>query len=116
MRNLYHIFIGFTLLYWIGSVTDFATFTLTSKIFGCTLAALIIGAGEGGFWEWLQSLKNPKNFDFNDIGRTMIGTFIGGVFSIFVPDVYWLIYSTLAISITLVLIDLVKMYKTNSKK
>lgn len=116
IRDFYHIFIGYTALYLIGSLTNFAEFTTYSKIVGVPLISLIVGGVAGGFWEWLQSLTNPKNFDFNDIERTAIGTLLGGLFSMWIPDVIWLIWSTCIISTVLIVNDIIFLYKIFKNK
>ena len=108
MRNFYHILIGFTLMYLIGSLTNFSEFTTYSKIVGVPLISLIVGSAIGFVWEWRQSLQNPKNFDNNDILRTTLGTLSGGLFSLWMPDINWLIISLSIVSIGLVLKDLIK--------
>ena len=76
LRDSFHIFIGFAIMYLIGSVTDFAEFTLDGKIIGVPIAS------------------------------AFIGTFAGGLFSLWFPDIKWLMISTCIISMLLVLNDL----------
>jgi hypothetical protein len=95
-------------MYILGSLTNFSEFTNYSMIVGVPLISLVVGATIGFFWEWLQSLINPKNFDKNDIFRTAVGTLLGGLFSLWCPDVNLLMIPLCAISIGLVLIDLIK--------
>tara|TARA_R110000868_G_scaffold14426_4_gene67255 strand:- start:48936 stop:49289 length:354 start_codon:yes stop_codon:yes gene_type:complete len=111
-RNSLHIFIGFSLMYTIGNLTYFSTYTLNSKIFGCTLASLVIGGALGAGWEWLQSLKNPKNFDKYDVMRTAIGSLLGGVLAIFYPNLDLLMYTTCSISLIIILTECVIIYNT----
>ena len=106
LRDSFHIFIGFAIMYLIGSVTDFAEFTLDGKIIGVPIASAFVGAMIGFFWEWCQSVIIKTYFDFIDIVRTAVGTFVGGLFSLWFPDIKWLIISTCVISMLLVLNDL----------
>lgn len=110
MRNFYHIFIGFSIMYLIGVLTEFSTFTLNSKLIGVPIASAFMGFSIGFFWEWLQSIKMKTFFDFNDVIRTSIGTFVGGLFSLFVVN-YVLIYITCFLSVILVLNDLKYIFK-----
>lgn len=112
-RNFLHIFIGFSLMYATGVLTEFSTYTLYSKIFGCTLASLVIGGVVGGFWEWTQSLKNPKGFDKYDVIRTAVGSLIGGILAIFYPQ-NLLMYITCSISLVIIITECVIIY--NKKK
>ena len=95
-------------MYLIGSLTNFSEFTTYSKIVGVPLISLIVGSAIGFVWEWLQSLKNPKNFDNNDIFRTALGTLSGGLFSLWLPDINWLMITLSITSAVLVLKDLIK--------
>ena len=115
-RDFYHIFIGFSIMYVIGSLTNFSEFDTYSKIVGVPLISLIVGSAVGFAWEWLQSLKNPKNFDKNDIERTAVGTLLGGLFSMWIPDVTWLIWSTCIISTVLIVNDIIFLYKIFKNK
>jgi hypothetical protein len=108
MRNAYHILIGFTLMYLIGSLTNFSEFTTYSKIVGVPLISLIVGSAIGFVWEWLQSLRNPLIFDLNDIIRTAIGSFLGGLFSLWMPNILWLILVSCSVSLFLIIKDLKK--------
>lgn len=108
MRNAFHVLIGFSIMYVIGSLTNFAEFDAYSMTVGVPLISLIVGLVIGFFWEWKQSLQNPKNFDNNDILRTTLGTLSGGLFSLWMPDINWLIISLSIVSIGLVLKDLIK--------
>ena len=110
MRNAYHIFIGATLMYLIGCLTNFQTYTLDSKIIGVPLVSITIGLCIGFIWEWFQSYKLMTFFDWNDVFRTAIGTFIGGLFSLFiVSDVIMII--TCVVSCILVVNDLTYILK-----
>jgi len=84
MRNFFHIFIGFSIVYAIGILTGFQTYTLEAKIIGVPLVSVLIGVVIGFFWEVKQAWKKPKNFDRKDIIRTAIGTLAGGLLSLFV--------------------------------
>jgi len=106
LRDSFHIFIGFTIMYLIGSVTDFAEFTLDGKIIGVPIASAFIGAMIGFFWEWAQTIIIKSYFDYMDIVRTAVGTLAGGVFSIWLPDIEWLMWSTCIVSVLLVLNDM----------
>ena len=108
LRDFYHILIGFTVMYIIGSLTDFSEYTQISKVIGVTIASIVIGLSIGFFWEWVQSLINPENFDENDIVRTSIGTAIGGIASVLFPDATWLMITLSIVSIGLILKDLIK--------
>lgn len=111
MRNSFHIFIGFTILYLIGSLTGFAEFTLYSKVVGVSLISITVGWIIGFDWEGLQTLVNPKVFDWNDIIRTTLGTLLGGVLSIFYPDIQWLLWGSCGISVILIGKELLNYYK-----
>jgi hypothetical protein len=51
IRDFFHLFIGFTVLYIIGSYTDFDTYTLEGKIIGCTSVSFTLGGILGFGWE-----------------------------------------------------------------
>jgi hypothetical protein len=106
LRDSFHIFIGFAIMYLIGSITDFSEFTLDGKIIGVPLVSAVIGISIGFFWEWCQSVIIKSYFDFMDIARTAIGTLAGGLFSLWLPDMFWLMVSTSVVSILLVLNDM----------
>jgi hypothetical protein len=106
LRDSFHIFIGFAIMYLIGSLTDFAEFTLDGKIIGVPLVSAVIGVSIGFFWEWCQSVIIKSYFDVMDIVRTAVGTLVGGLFSLWFPDIKWLMISTFVISMLLVLNDL----------
>lgn len=106
LRDSFHIFIGFAIMYLIGSVTDFSEFTLESKIIGVPIVSAFIGWAVGFFWEWCQAVIIKSYFDFMDIIRTAVGSLAGGLFSLWFPDIYWLMISTCVISILLVLNDM----------
>jgi hypothetical protein len=108
MRNAFHVLIGFSIMYVIGSLTNFAGFDTYSMIVGVPLISLIVGLVIGFFWEWKQSLQNPKNFDNNDIFRTALGTLSGGLFSLWLPDINWLMITLSITSAVLILKDLIK--------
>jgi hypothetical protein len=116
IRNFYHVFIGWTALYLIGSLTNFAEFTTYSKTVGVPLISLIVGSAIGFAWEWLQSLKNPKNFDKYDIFRTAVGTLLGGLVSLWIPNVTWLLWSSCIISTVLIVNDIIFLYKIFKNK
>ena len=106
LRDSFHIFIGFAIMYLIGSFTDFSEYTLEGKIIGVPITSIIIGIVIGFFWEWAQAVIIKSYFDVMDIVRAVIGTFIGGLFSLWFPDIKWLMISTCVISMLLVLNDL----------
>ena len=106
MRDALHIAIGFTIMYLIGSLTNFAEFTTYSKIVGVPIISLIVGGAIGFAWEWLQSYLMKSFFDFNDVCRTAIGTLLGGLFSLWMPNILWLIWLSCGVSIVLVVKEL----------
>ena len=84
MRNFYHIFVGFTIMYMIGCLTGFATYTLQGKIIGVPLLSAFLGLVFGFVWEWLQIYFTiTYKDDLKDVLRTAIGFFIGGIVSLF---------------------------------
>lgn len=101
-------------MYVIGSLTNFSTYTDGGKLIGVPLTSALIGAAIGGFWEWFQSYTMKSFFDIKDVIRTGLGSLLGGMFSVFVPDLTWLIIALSATSFLLVVIDLVFMY--NNRK
>ena len=111
MRNFYHIFIGFTIMYMIGSLTNFSTFTNEGKLIGVPLVSAIVGIGIGFFWEWFQSYKMMTFFDIKDVIRTALGSFLGGVLAIFFADSVPVIVICGLISFVLVINDLIFMFK-----
>jgi len=106
LRDSFHIFIGFAIMYLIGSITDFSEFTLDGKIIGVPIVSAFIGAMIGFFWEWAQAVIIKSYFDYMDILMTAIGTFSGGLFSLWLPDIEWIMWSTCVISMLLVLNDM----------
>ena len=111
MRDALHIAIGFTIMYLIGSLTNFAEFTTYSKIVGVPIISLIVGGAIGFAWEWLQSYLMKSFFDFNDVCRTAIGTLLGGLFSLWMPNILWLIWLSCGVSIVLVVKELRTYFK-----
>lgn len=111
MRDALHIAIGFNIMYLIGSLTNFAEFTTYSKIVGVPLISLIVGGFIGFAWEWLQSYLMKSFFDFNDVGRTAIGTLLGGLFSLWMPNITLLIWLSCGVSIVLVVKELRTYFK-----
>jgi glycopeptide antibiotics resistance protein len=111
MRNFYHIFIGFTIMYVVGSLTDFEYFTNGGKLIGVPFASAIVGIGVGFFWEWFQSYKMMSFFDFKDVIRTGLGALLGGVLSIFFADSIPVIIICCSISFVLIVNDLIFMLK-----
>ena len=110
LRDSFHIFIGFSIMYLLGCLTEFSTYTLTSKLIGVPIASAFVGFSIGFFWEWMQSYFMKVFFDFNDVIRTSIGTFLGGLFSLFIVN-YTLIYITCFLSLILVLNDLKYIFR-----
>lgn len=106
LRDSFHIFIGFAIMYAIGSFTEFSEYTLSGKIIGVPVVSAFVGFSIGWFWEWCQSVIIKSYFDIMDIIRTAIGTLLGGLFSLWLPNINWLIWSTCIISALLVLNDL----------
>ncbi len=115
MRNFYHILIGFTIMYIIGSLTDFSTFTDEGKLIGVPLASAIIGVVLGGAWEWLQAVIMKTFHDIKDVIRTGLGTLLGGLFSVIVPDNEYIAIPLVVISSLLILADLSFMYFNRKK-
>lgn len=107
LRDSFHIFIGFAIMYAIGSFTEFSEYTLSGKIIGVPLTSIIIGL-LSYFWEWAQEYfsKGEIKIDFKDVARTSLGTLLGGLFSLWMPNIDWLIWSTCIISILLVANDM----------
>lgn len=112
LRDSFHIFIGFAIMYAIGCLTEFSTYTLSGKIVGVPIASIGIGLSIGGFWEWLQEIlsKGEIIFDWNDVFRTAIGTFIGGIFSLFVVSQTIIIF-TCIVSLLLIVNDFRYLFK-----
>lgn len=106
LRDSFHIFIGFAIMYLIGSITEFSTYTLSAKIVGVPIVSAMIGCSIGWFWEWCQSVIIKSYFDIMDVVRTGVGTLAGGLFSLWLPNIDWLIWSTCIVSVLLVLNDL----------
>lgn len=98
-------------MYIIGSLTNFSTFTDGGKLIGVPIASAIVGVVAGGFWEWFQSYTMKSFFDIKDVIRTGLGSLLGGVFSIFVPDVIWFMIVLSVVSFLLLANDLIFMYK-----
>lgn len=111
MRNFYHILIGFTIMYIIGSLTNFSNFTDVGKLIGVPIASAIVGVVVGFFWEWFQSYIMKSFFDMKDVIRTGLGSLLGGLYSIFIPDVVWFMILWSSVSFILVVNDLIFMYK-----
>lgn len=111
MRNFYHIFIGFTIMYLIGSLTNFDTYTNEGKLIGIPIASAIVGIVVGGFWEWFQSYKMLSFFDIKDVIRTGLGSLLGGIVTIFFADNIPTIIICCLISLVLVINDLIFMFR-----
>ena len=105
MRNFYHTFIGFTAMYIIGSLTDFSTFTTKGKIIGVPLVSFVVGLAGSFFWEWLQGVTIGSDLNKKDIIRSIVGTVLGGVISIFYPDSRIIMFGFGAISLVLIFRD-----------
>ena len=110
LRDSFHIFIGFTIMYLIGTLTEFSEYTLDAKIIGVPIVSAFIGGVIGFFWEWYNGVKNQSFFDFKDVFRTSIGGLIGGLVSLFILSEI-LLYVSCLLSIILIIIDLKNIFK-----
>jgi len=110
IRNAYHVLIGFTVMYALGIWTDFSDYTFWSKIIGVSSISAFTGVVVGGFWEWLQGKLLDAIVDFRDVLRTVVGTFIGGITSLFYVS-HTIMWVLIGISIIIVLNDFLTKWK-----
>lgn len=109
VRDFFHLFIGFTFVYIIGSFTDFSTYTLEGKIIGCTSLSFFLGGFLGLAWELYQFKKKKiKKIGFKDVLITAFGGLMGGLFSLWFPDLLFLGIALTVISVLLVVRELKK--------
>ncbi len=102
-------------MYIIGSLTDFSTFTLESKIIGVPLASAVVGLTLGFAWEWIQGVFIDSPLNIGDILRTIIGTLTGGILSLFFPDVLWIMLTFGVASFLLIVYDFTFIYLKSKK-
>lgn len=108
IRDFFHLFIGFSLMYLIGCLTNFNTYTLEGKIIGCTSVSFVLGGGLGFGWELYQlEKKKIEKIGFKDTLITAIGGLMGGLFSLWVSNLF-LGFALAIISILLVVRELKK--------
>lgn len=81
INDLFHIVIGFTIMYDLGTLTDFSEYTTEGKIVGVTGLSIILGTIFGFTWELYWLGKNKGDVDKKDVIRTAIGFLIGGLLS-----------------------------------
>ena len=110
LRAFYHILIGFSIMYFLGVITDFSNYTIESKAIGVPLLSTIIGGLVGFFWEWLQAKLTESYIRFLDICISIIGTIIGGIMSLFFVNVYFM-WGLLVISLLVILHDFLFIWK-----
>lgn len=103
INDLFHIILGFTVMYDIGVATNFYTYTLMGKLIGVTGASVILGGIFGVTWESLKEKYQKSKFNKKDIMRGIIGFTIGGFCaSLFAPIQIVAIVLTILSSIILV--------------
>jgi hypothetical protein len=81
INDVFHILIGFTIMYDLGILTDFSEYTKEGKIIGVTGLSIILGTIFGFSWELYWFDKNKSEIDKKDVIRTAIGFLIGGLLS-----------------------------------
>jgi hypothetical protein len=80
MRNFLHYLAGFTMMFIIGWLTGFSTYTTSSKIIGVPLLSFTLGLVVGFLWELYQiASKQTIKIGWDDVFRTIVGSLIGGV-------------------------------------
>jgi len=74
INDIFHYILGFSIMYDIGVLTKFYTYTIEAKIIGVTLVSILFGFIFSGVWE-----GTSKDFDKKDILRTATGFALGGI-------------------------------------
>ena len=80
MRNSLHVILGIFIMFTIGFLTKFSTYSTEGKYIGVPLLSIFLGAFAGLIWEayWNYKIKQSQ-IDLNDIIRTATGFLIGGL-------------------------------------
>ena len=84
MRNALHIICGCAIMFVIGVLSKFSTYTIEGKIIGVPLLSAFIGLFIGFLWELYRWKIGRSYIDINDIIRTAIGSLIGGGLAVLV--------------------------------
>jgi len=72
------------MMFTIAYLGDFYTYTDSSKLIGVPLLSFTLGLVVGFLWELYQiAKKQTVVLGWDDVFRTIIGSFIGGVLAIF---------------------------------
>lgn len=110
INDLFHIIIGIAVMYDIGILTNFYTYTLMGKIIGVTGASIILGSLFGVTWESLKEKYKKSKFNKKDVIRGVIGFTIGGFASA------WIFPSqTLAIVLSIITVGILTFNFTYKK-
>lgn len=86
-RNMFHVVLGFTMMYVCMNVPDVYTLPEFAKVIVCLLGGLFGGAVIGVGIEFFQNKVLKQPFDDMDILRTIIGGIIGSFTAGFYKDV-----------------------------
>lgn len=111
MRNFYHIIIGFAIGYFAFLLfgINVKNFPLTAEYwnnFLTPLLGLIIAAIPAFFWERFQETKLGMRSDMNDVYRTGLGGFFGGLLAMF-----WINWILCIVMVCISIYLVVKHYK-----
>jgi hypothetical protein len=79
MRNALHVILGMVIMFIIGWLTGFNSYTTESKYVGVPLVSIFLGLFVGFSWELYHWVKSGNYMDKYDILRTAIGFLIGGL-------------------------------------
>jgi len=83
MRNSLHVIFGYIIMFIIGYLCQFSTYTLEGKGIGVTALSIILGILIGYHWELYREQKTGSKMDTNDILRTTLGFLLGGLTTAF---------------------------------
>jgi len=83
MRNSLHVIFGYIIMFIIGYLCKFSTYTLEGKGIGVTALSIFLGILIGYHWELYQEQKTGSKMDTNDILRTTLGFLLGGLTTAF---------------------------------
>jgi len=77
--NSLHIIGGIAVMYYLGHLMHFETYTTEAKYVGVPLVSIFLGYFTGRSWEELWKYFKGSPINVNDIIRTATGFLIGGL-------------------------------------
>lgn len=113
IRDIAHIVIGFTVLYYIINATDFIEYEVWMKILGVLFIGCVVGSLIGAIWEYGNKLLFNIQPDIQDVYRTAVGGCLGVLLAVnnkdLLPGVWY--YVCLALVVADLTRAIIKKYK-----